>query len=65
MLICCAFDDVFPLVTCLSRTPPRVNWIFPIQTVVQRVCGPLDILKEAWTAQGGEESPAVVHMMEM
>lgn len=30
----------------------------------QRLHGPLDILKEAWTAQEGEETPPVVHMLD-
>ena len=39
---------------------------FPFELLFgRRVCGPLDVLKEAWTAQEGEETTAVVHTMEM
>ena len=54
------------LVIHLSRSPPRVDWISPVELLFgRRVRGPLDIIKEAWTAQEGKEILAVVHMMEM
>ena len=61
------WDEYWPyLLFAYQEVPQELTGFFPFELLFgQRVRGPLDILKEAWTAQEGEETPAVVHMMKM
>ena len=61
------WDEYLPYLLFVYREVPQESTGFsPFKLLFgQRVRGPLDIFKEAWTAQEGKETSAVVHMMEM
>ena len=61
------WDEYLPYLLFAYREVPQESTGFsPFELLFgRRVRGPLDVLKEAWTAQTGEETPAIVHMMEM
>lgn len=55
-----------PVTRILESPPKATGLILSIELLFgQRVQGLIDILKEVWMAQEGEETPAVVHMKEM
>ena len=61
------WDEYLPyLLFAYREVPQEFTGFSPFELLFGRqVRGPLNILKEAWKAQEGEETPAVVHMMEM
>ena len=61
------WDEYLPYLLFAYREVPQESTGFsPFELLFgRRVRGPLDILNEAWTAQEGERTPAVVHMIEM